>query len=64
MRGSLQFVKAAGKKRIAMGFLAVQEMEKSSAVVSIIPPADWEKMWVREAPRGTAHVRERLKARP
>ena len=40
-------------------------MEKASAVVSIIPPADWAKI-VEFAmlPRGTGHAEERLKARP
>ena len=40
-------------------------MEKSSAVVSIIPPADWGKIVeFARLPRGTSHVEERLKARP
>jgi hypothetical protein len=39
-------------------------MEKSSAVVSIIPPADWrEIVEFAKLPRGTANVEERLKAR-
>jgi hypothetical protein len=34
-------------------------------VVSIIPPADWGKIVeFAKLPRGTAHVEERLKARP
>jgi endoglucanase len=40
-------------------------MEKSSAVASIIPPADWrEIVEFAKLPRGTANVEERLKARP
>jgi hypothetical protein len=40
-------------------------MEKSSAVVSIIPPADWVKIvQFAKLPRDSAHVEERLKARP
>jgi hypothetical protein len=40
-------------------------MEKASAVVSIIPPADWGKIVeFAKLPRGTGHVEERLKARP
>ncbi len=69
-QGSAQFaqtdkriVDAAGKPR--MGFWPYKKMEKSSAVVSIIPPADWGKIVeYAKLPRGTAHVEERLKARP
>jgi hypothetical protein len=40
-------------------------MEKSSAVVSIIPPPDWPAIVeFAKLPRGTAKVEERLKARP
>jgi len=40
-------------------------MEKSSAVLSIIPPADWGKIVeFAKLPPGTAHAEERLKARP
>jgi hypothetical protein len=40
-------------------------MEKSSAVVSIIPPADWAKIVeFAKLPPGTGHAEERLKARP
>ena len=40
-------------------------MEKSSAVLSIIPPADWGKIVeFAKLPPGTAHAEERLKVRP
>jgi hypothetical protein len=40
-------------------------MGKPSAVVSITPPADWEKIVeFAKLPRGTGHAEERLKARP
>ena len=40
-------------------------MEKPSAVVSIIPPADWAKIVeFAKVPRGTGHAEERLKTRP
>jgi endoglucanase len=40
-------------------------MGKSSAVVSIMPPVDWEKIAeFAKLPRGTGHVEERLKVRP
>jgi len=40
-------------------------MQKPTAIVSIIPPADWSKIVdFAKLPRGTGHVEERLKARP
>src|SRR6266850_8477216 len=60
-----QFAKALEKNNIGWAFWPYKKMEKSSAVVSIIPPADWGKMVeFAKLPRGTAHVEERLKARP
>ena len=60
-----QFVKTLEKNNIGWAFWAYKKMEKSSAVVSIIPPADWEKIvQFAKLPRDTAHVEERLKARP
>jgi len=60
-----QFVKALEKNNIGWAFWPYKKMEKSSAVVSIIPPADWGKIVeFAKLPRGTAHVEERLKARP
>ena len=60
-----QFVKALEKNNIGWAFWPYKKMEKSSAVVSIMPPADWGKIVeFAKLPRGTAHVEERLKARP
>ena len=60
-----QFVKALEKNNIGWAFWPYKKMEKPSAVVSIIPPADWTKIVeFAKLPRGTAHVEERLKARP
>jgi endoglucanase len=60
-----QFVRALEKNNIGWAFWPYKKMEKSSAVVSIIPPADWGKIVeFAKLPRGTAHVEERLKARP
>jgi hypothetical protein len=60
-----QFVKALEKNNIGWAFWPYKKMEKSSAVVSIIPSADWGKIVeFAKLPRGTAHVEERLKARP
>ena len=43
----------------------IRRWESVVAVVSIIPPADWEKIVeFAKLPRGTGHVEERLKARP
>jgi hypothetical protein len=40
-------------------------MEKASAVVSIVPPANWGKIVeFAKLPLGSAHAEERLKARP
>ena len=60
-----QFVNALEKNNIGWAFWPYKKMEKSSAVVSIIPPADWPPIVeFAKLPRGTAHVEERLKARP
>src|SRR6266850_1638166 len=60
-----QFVKTLETNNIGWAFWPYKKMEKPSAVVSIIPPADWGKMVdFAKLPRGTAHVEERLKARP
>jgi endoglucanase len=60
-----QFVKTLEKNNIGWAFWPYKKMEKSSAVVSIVPPADWGKIVeFAKLPRGTAHVEERLKARP
>jgi aryl-phospho-beta-D-glucosidase BglC (GH1 family) len=60
-----QFVKALEKNNIGWAFWPYKKMEKSSAVVSIIPPADWGKIVeFAKLPRGTDRVEQRLKARP
>jgi hypothetical protein len=60
-----QFVKSLEKNNIGWAFWPYKKMEKPTAVVSIIPPADWGAIveFVK-LPRGTAHVEDRLKARP
>jgi aryl-phospho-beta-D-glucosidase BglC (GH1 family) len=60
-----QFVKVLEKNNIGWAFWPYKKMEKPSAVVSVVPPADWGKIVeFAKLPRGTAHVEERLKARP
>src|SRR4029077_17079069 len=60
-----QFVKALEKNNIGWAFWPYKKMEKASAVVSIIPPADWQQIVEFAAlHRGTARVEERLKPRP
>jgi endoglucanase len=60
-----QFVKALEENNIGWAFWPYKKMEKSSAVVSIVPPADWGKIVeFAKLPRGTAHAEERLKVRP
>jgi endoglucanase len=60
-----QFVKVLEKNNIGWAFWPYKKMEKSSAVVTIVPPADWEKIVeFAKLPRDTAHVKERVKARP
>ena len=59
-----QFVKTLEKNNIGWAFWPYKKMGKPSSVVSIIPPADWEKIVeFARLPRGTGHVEERLKAR-
>ena len=60
-----QFRNVLEKNNIGWAFWPYKKMEKSSAVVSIIPPADWSKIVeFAKLPRGTAHAEQRLKARP
>jgi endoglucanase len=60
-----QFAKTLEKNNIGWAFWPYKKMEKASAVVSIIPPADWEKIVeFAQLPRGTGKAEERLKARP
>jgi hypothetical protein len=58
-------VKALEKNNIGWAFWPYKKMEKSSAVVSIIPPADWGQIVeFAKLPRDTGHVEDRLKVRP
>jgi len=60
-----RFAKALEKNNIGWAFWPYKKMEKSSAVVSITPPADWGKIVeFAKISRGTGHADERLKARP
>jgi endoglucanase len=60
-----QFVSTLEKNNIGWAFWPYKKMEKSSAVVSIIPPADWQEIVeFAKLPRGTANVEARLKVRP
>jgi len=60
-----QFAKSLEKNNIGWAFWPYKKMEKSSAVLSIIPPADWGKIVeFAKLPPGTAHAEERIKARP
>ena len=60
-----QFVKVLERNNIGWAFWPYKKMDKPSAVVSVIPPADWGKIVeFAKLPRGTAHVEERLKGRP
>ena len=60
-----QFAKALEKNSIGWAFWPYKKMGKPSSVVSILPPADWDKIVeFAKLPRGTGHVEERLKARP
>ena len=60
-----QFVRVLENHDIGWAFWPFKKMGNSSAVVSIVPPADWEKIVAfARLPRDTAHVEERLKARP
>ena len=60
-----QFMKALEKNNIGWAFWPYKKMEKPSAVVSIIAPADWAKIVeFAKLARGTGHAEERLKARP
>jgi hypothetical protein len=60
-----QFVKVLEKNDVGWAFWPYKKMQKPSAVVSVVPPADWERIVeFAKLPRGTGHVKERLKARP
>ena len=60
-----EFVNALEKNNIGWAFWPYKKMEKASAVVSIVAPADWGRIVeFAKLPRGTGHAEERLKARP
>ena len=60
-----QFAKALEKNNIGWAFWPYKKMGKPSSVVSILAPADWDKIVeFAKLPRGTGHVEDRLKARP
>jgi endoglucanase len=60
-----QFAKSLEKNNIGWAFWPYKKMGKSSAIVSIIPPAEWAKIVeFAKLPPGTAHAEKRLKARP
>ncbi|MGZ4814501.1 MAG: glycoside hydrolase family 5 protein, partial [Terriglobales bacterium] len=53
------------KNNIGWAFWPYKKMEKPTAVVSIVAPADWSKIVeFAKLPRGTANVEDRLKVRP
>jgi Cellulase (glycosyl hydrolase family 5) len=53
------------KNNIGWAFWPYKKMEKTSAVVTVVPPTDWPQIVeFAKLPRGTAHVEDRLKARP
>ncbi|HEX6880254.1 MAG TPA: cellulase family glycosylhydrolase, partial [Terriglobales bacterium] len=53
------------RNNIGWAFWPYKKMGKPTSVISIIPPADWEKIVAfAKLPRGTAHVEARLKQRP
>ena len=60
-----KFVNTLEKNNIGWAFWPYKKLEKTTAVVSIVPTANWAKIVeFAKLPRGTGHVEERLKARP
>src|SRR6202158_1540750 len=60
-----QFARALEKNNIGWAFWPYKKMGKPSAIVSIIPPADWGKsVEFAKLPRGTGPAEERLQALP
>jgi aryl-phospho-beta-D-glucosidase BglC (GH1 family) len=60
-----QFVKTLETNNIGWAFWPYKKMDKPSAAVSIVPPADWGKIVeFAKLPRGTGRVEDRLKVRP
>ena len=53
------------KNNIGWAFWPYKKLEKTSAIVSVAPPKDWQMIVdFAKLPRGTGHVEERLKVRP
>ncbi|HVZ16942.1 MAG TPA: glycoside hydrolase family 5 protein [Terriglobales bacterium] len=53
------------KNNIGWAFWPYKKMEKPTAVASIVPPADWNKIIeFAKLPRGTGSAEDRLKVRP
>lgn len=60
-----EFVATLEKNQIGWAFWPYKKLEKSSAVVSVIPPPDWAKIVAfAKLPRGIGKVEDRLKGRP
>jgi endoglucanase len=60
-----QFTKTLERNNIGWAFWPYKKMEKASAIVSVMAPADWGKIVeFAKLPRGTGHAEERLKLRP
>jgi endoglucanase len=60
-----QFTKTLERNNIGWAFWPYKKMEKASAIVSVMAPADWGKIVeFAKLPRGTGHAEERLKVRP
>ena len=53
------------KNNVGWAFWPYKKLEKASAIVSVVPPADWQMIVdFAKLPRDMGHVEERLKARP
>ncbi|WP_263366550.1 glycoside hydrolase family 5 protein [Edaphobacter bradus] len=60
-----QYVALLEKNDIGWAFWPYKKMEKTSAVVTVMPPEDWDKIVAfAKLPRGLGQVEDRLKARP
>ena len=60
-----QFTKTLERNNIGWAFWPYKKMEKASAIVSVMAPADWGKIVeFAKLPRGAGHAEERLKVRP
>ena len=60
-----QFAQTLERDNIGWAFWPYKKLEKSSAVVSVPPPEDWDKIVAfAKLPRGTGQAEARLKERP